>query len=162
MNKDLLKLFFVAVLSFPVLGKQNSDDSKYIDLLPKGKIREYCANNPENTDSCFFAKVIWSAVNEKKYNSMSKAEQFAYKSVTRFWLRERTNNKDSLSLYNWKKNDYRLLTTAAFEVTLKMKLSAEQVHKEVANVIEMCIKLEQELEKTTKEESKKGTNPPDR
>jgi len=66
MNKDLLKLFFIMVLSFPVSGKAGSDDLKYFRFLPEGKIREYCLNNTEGHDSRLLARVIWSALNEKK------------------------------------------------------------------------------------------------
>jgi len=66
MNRNLLKFFFITALSFPALGKQNSDDSKYIKLLSEGRIREYCAKNPEKHDSRFLARILWSASNEKK------------------------------------------------------------------------------------------------
>jgi len=146
MNRDLLRFFFITILSFPLLVKPHSDDSKYIKLLPEGRLRDYYESSPEETGSRFFARVIWSAVHEKNYDSMSKPEQLAYRSITQFRLHERTDNKDSLSLYNWKKNDYKLLRTAAFETALKMKLSAEQTHEEVTKVIEMCINLEKEAE----------------
>ncbi len=78
---------------------------------------------------------------------MSKAEQLAYKIVTQFSLHERTNGKDSLSSYDWKKNDYKLLATFAFEIALKMELPVEKTHKEVAKIINMCIQLEKEAQK---------------
>ena len=144
MNKNLLKFFFVAVLSFPTLGKPNSDNSKYIKLLPEGKIREYCTNNPKEYGSRYLARMIWSASNEKEFNSMPKSEQLAYKWLSRFWAHEPSGDK--ASLYNWKEKDYRLVAIAVYDMTLKMGLPAEQTHKEVAKVIEMFIKLEQEAE----------------
>jgi len=146
MNRDLLKLFFIIVLSLPTLGQANSDDSKYIKLLPEGRLRDYYESSPEETDSRFFARVIWSAVYEKNRTSMSKAQRLAYEIITQFFLREYIDNKNSLSLCNWRNENYKLLRTAAFETALKMKLSAEQTHEEVTKVVEMCIKLEQEIE----------------
>ena len=145
MSNDSLKFFFIAILSFPILGKPNSNDSKYIKLLPEGKIREYCENNPQERDSRYLSRVIWSVSNEKELNSMTKAERLAYKRISRFWVHERPG--DNASLYDWKEKDYRLVSTAVYDMTLKMKLPAEQTHKEVANVIEMFIKLEKEDKK---------------
>ena len=153
MNKDLLKFFFIAILSFPTLGKSNSGNSKYIKRLPPGKIREYCEKAPEKADSHFLAHVIWSADKEKSYPSMTKAEQLAYKSINRFLLNERTTDKHVI--YSWKDKDYKFLTTVVREITLRIKLSVEQTHKEVAKVLDMCIKLEKEAKKVKKETTKK-------
>ena len=180
MNKNLLKFFFIAVLSFPTPGKSNSDDSqyikllpggkiravlsflplekpnsdnsKYIKLLPEGKIREYCTNNPKEYGSRYLARMIWSASNEKEFNSMPKSEQLAYKWLSRFWGYEPSDAKASL-LYNWKEKDYRLVAIFVFNMTLKMGLPIEQTHKEIANVIETFIKLEKEAKKIKAEEN---------
>jgi len=148
MNKIRLKLFVIIILSFIALDQKCFDDKKYLELIPGGKIKEYCETFPEERDSRFIARMIWSAVNEKKYSSMTRAEQLAYKSVSEFFIRRETIS------YDWKKDSFKLVATAAFDLTLKMKLPAEQSHNEVAKMIEMCIKLEEEAEKIEKKAGK--------
>jgi len=82
---------------------------------------------------------------KKKLNSMTKAEQYAYKWISRFWVHEHPGDK--ASLYDWKERSYRLVATSAYEMALKINLSAEQTHEEVANVIETFIKLKEGTER---------------
>lgn len=175
MNKNLLKLFSLVVLSFPALGEKNSDNLKLIGLLPKGVIKTYCENNSGDSDCNILFNLLWTAVNAEKYDEMPRAKRIVHNKINRFVVRELPIDKSAI--YNWKEDDFKFLTTLLREMFLKkirlfdeetgekMPLSVKKISNEMAKVVGKFIEfenLEKEAKKIKKETIEKRNSPTDR
>jgi len=80
---------------------------------------------------------------------MTRPQQLAHKNISRFWLCETSEHKPSLC--DWNENDYRFVFIIVVGMARRIKLSPEREFEEVAKVIEMFIKLEEENEKAKDE-----------
>jgi len=58
MNKDLLKLFSTAIFLFVALEQKCSSIEKYLEVIPKGKIRKICEEFPKDSGTCFVFALI--------------------------------------------------------------------------------------------------------
>ncbi len=113
------------------------EDLKHLELLAEGKFKEYCKKNFHGHFVKSFNRMIWSAVKEKEYDSMTKVERLAFKSLSK--IRKGHEGLDGVLL----------------SIVQRMELSPEEEHQELTKVINKFIEFREDVEKA-KEVSRKS------
>ncbi len=163
MNKNfsipfLIALFFTGNQIITISSSELSPEKlKYIALLPEGKIREYCEKELLRTSEGIglingglvrvLNRLIWAAVKEKEWDSMTKSEKLAFKDISIIWL---SDNNGHLAIYpiDWKKNDFEAIRKVVSNIVVReMILSPDQEHQEVAKVINKFVEFRENVEK---------------
>ena len=162
----LMILFLTGGQTFSIFfSKPSPEDLKYLKLLPEGKIRKYCEENYSYREVKPLNRMIWSAVKEKEYSSMTEAEQLAFEDVGRCWGSKNKYGQLSLDLWgpggqhgdikvlspgNWKKDNFKFVREVVLTLVKKMELSYDQEHQELAKVINKFIEFREDIEKAKK------------
>jgi len=108
------------------------EDLKYLELLTEGKFKEHCKKNFHGHFVKSLNRMIWSAVKEKEYNSMTEAERLAFKNLSK--VRE----------------GYGGLNGVVLSIAQRMELSPEEEYQELTKVINRFIKFREDVEKAKK------------
>lgn len=168
MNKSfsifsLIILFFTGGQTFLLFSQNPSPENlTYLKLLPEGKIREYCENNPSGYLAGSLNLLIWSAEKRKECSSMTVAERLAFENVremeaNRVAAIEGWPKKDTSWLYKkndfgnfYEGDDFGHLREVASCIVKGEPLSPEQKYQELAKIINKFIDFGKNFEKAKK------------
>ncbi|MGB8367270.1 MAG: hypothetical protein WCD44_02820 [Candidatus Babeliales bacterium] len=161
MNKIFLIISFLINGQFMFSFQQpSSDHLQYINFLPEGKVKEHCKKSFLRTDSDvglingglvrILNRLIWAAIKEKKWSSMTESERLAFKDISIVWFSDNHGNI-AINMVDWKKNDFEVVRKIVVNIVVReMVLSPDQEHQEVTKIINMFSEFKADIEKISK------------